>query len=385
MFKIATLNKISDEGLFYLKTPDYEITDELNGADAVLVRSASMHEIEFDDKLLSIARAGAGVNNIPLDKCSDKGIVVFNTPGANANAVKELVVAALLFSSRDIFGGMEWVKTLKEDVAKQVEKGKSQFAGNEIEGKTLGVIGLGAIGNMVANEAIKLGMDVIGYDPYISIDAAWKLSKHVRKATTLKEIYENSDYITIHVPYMESTKNTIDAEGISQMKDGVKLLNFARNGLIDEEAVKEALNSGKIAKYITDFPHDDIANVEGVIALPHLGASTHESEENCAKMAARQTKEYLENGNIVNSVNYPTISMPRGEGKRVLIFHKNVPSMVSQITNEFSKLSMNIENMINKSNKNVACTMIDVIGEVKSEMVDDFMKIDGVVRVRIID
>ncbi len=385
MFKIATLNKISDEGLSYLRPENYTITDELTGADAVLVRSASMHEMEFDDKLLSIARAGAGVNNIPLDKCSDKGIVVFNTPGANANAVKELVVAALLFSSRDIFGGIQWAKTLKEDVAKQVEKGKSNFAGNEIEGKTLGVIGLGAIGNMVANEAIKLGMDVIGYDPYISIDAAWKLSKHVKKATTLKEIYENSDYITIHVPYMESTKNTINAEGISQMKDGVKVLNFARNGLIDEEAVKEALKSGKIAKYVTDFPHDDIANVEGVIALPHLGASTYESEENCAKMAARQTKEYLENGNIVNSVNYPTISMPRGEGKRVLIFHKNVPSMVSQITNEFSKLSMNIENMINKSNKNIACTMIDVIGEVKSEMVDDFMKIDGVVRVRIID
>lgn len=385
MFKIGTLNKISEVGMKYLSSEKYEISDNIETANAVLVRSAAMHDMEFSDDLFCIARAGAGVNNIPVEKCTEKGIVVFNTPGANANAVKELVIAGLLIAARNVVAGVEWAKTLTDDVAKQVEKGKSQFVGHEIEGKTLGVIGLGAIGNMVANEAIKLGMDVIGYDPYISIDAAWKLSRHVKRAVSLEEIFKESDYITIHVPFTPDTKDTVDKNAISMMKDGVVILNFARGGLVNTEAVKEGLDSGKVRTYVTDFPDGDIANYKGVIATPHLGASTNESEDNCARMAVKQTKNYLENGNIVNSVNFPSVEMPRGEGKRVILFHKNIPSMITKITDEFSKLSMNIENMINKSKKDIACTMIDVIGEIPAVMTEDFMKIDGVFRVRIID
>lgn len=385
MFKIGTLNKISKVGMDFLCPDRYEVSENSETANGILVRSAAMHDMEFSDDLLCIARAGAGVNNIPIEKCTEKGIVVFNTPGANANAVKELVIAGLLMASRNVVAGVEWAKTLTDDVAKQVEKGKSQFVGQEIEGKTLGVIGLGAIGNMVANEAVKLGMDVIGYDPYISIDAAWKLSRHVKKATNLDEIFKESDFITIHVPFTPDTKDTIDEKAIEMMKEGVTILNFARGGLVNTEAVKKGLDSGKVRTYVTDFPDGDIANYKGVIATPHLGASTNESEDNCAKMAVKQTRDYLENGNIVNSVNFPAVSMPRGEGKRVILFHKNVPSMITKITDEFSKLSMNIENMINKSKKDIACTMIDVIGEIPAVMTEDFMKIDGVIRVRIID
>lgn len=385
MFKIGTLNKISTVGMKYLTPGKYEVVDDVNASNAILVRSAAMHDMDFSDELFCIARAGAGVNNIPIEKCTEKGIIVFNTPGANANAVKELVIAGMLMAARNVVAGVEWAKTLTDDVAKQVEKGKSQFVGHEIEGKTLGVIGLGAIGNMVANEAVKLGMDVIGYDPYISIDAAWKLSRHVKRAVSLDEIFKESDYITIHVPFTPDTKDTIDKNAISMMKDGVVILNFARGGLVNTEAVKEGLDSGKVSTYVTDFPDEDIATYKGVIATPHLGASTNESEDNCARMAVKQSMDYLENGNIVNSVNFPSVEMARGEGKRVILFHKNIPSMITKITDEFSKLSINIENMINKSKKDIACTMIDVIGEIPAVMVDDFMKIDGVIRVRVID
>ena len=385
MFKIATLNKISDSGLKHLKTGKYEISDSIDNADGILVRSASLHETEFPKSLLAIARAGAGVNNIPIDKCSEDGIVVFNTPGANANAVKELVIAGLLLSSRNVIGGIEWAKTLDENVAAAVEKGKGQFAGQEIEGKTLGVIGLGAIGVMVANAARSLGMNVIGYDPYISIDAAWGLSKTIIRATNLKDIYENSDYITLHLPFTPDTKEMINDETLSKMKDGVRILNYARAQLVSDTAIKKALDSGKAACYITDFPDGDIAKQKGVIAIPHLGASTEESEENCAYMAAIEIKAYLEEGSIVNSVNYPEVNLPRGEGKRLGVFHKNIPNMLTQISGEFAKLHINIENMLNKSKKENAYTIVDVIGDIPTEIVDNLMKIDGIQRVRIID
>ena len=385
MFKIATLNKISENGLKHLRTPNYEISDDCAVANGILVRSAAMHDMDLPESLYAIARAGAGVNNIPIEKCSEKGIVVFNTPGANANAVKELVLAGLFLASRDIVGGIAWAKTLTEDVAKQVEKGKSQFAGNEILGKTLGVIGLGAIGNMVANEAVKLGMNVIGYDPFISIDAAWKLSSEVKRANAIEDIFENSDFITVHVPLTPDTKDLINKETIATMKDGVKILNYARGGLVNDADIKEALNSGKVAVYITDFPDGDIANQKGVIAMPHLGASTEESEENCAYMAAVQMKEYLENGNIKNSVNYPNVSMPRGEGKRVLVFHKNIPAMVTKISGEFAKHSINIDHMINQSKKENAVTILELgVNELPADMTDAIKAIEGVTGVRVI-
>lgn len=386
MFKIATLNKISEKGLGNLRTENYEITDDVTNADGILVRSASMHDMELPKNLFAIARAGAGVNNIPLDKCSENGIVVFNTPGANANAVKELVIAGLLLASRDIVGGIAWAKTLDSDVAKQVEKGKSNFAGNEIKGKTLGVIGLGAIGNMVANDAVSLGMDVIGYDPFISIDAAWKLSGNVKRAVDIKDIFEKSDFITIHVPLTDDTKDLINKDSIALMKDGVKILNYARGGLVNADDIKKALDDGKVAVYVTDFPDGDIAKHKGVIALPHLGASTEESEENCAYMAAVQMKDYLENGNIKNSVNFPAVNMQRGAGKRVLVFHKNIPAMVTGISSAFSKHSINIENMINKSKKDYAITMLDVLTDtVSADTIDELKAIEGVKGVRVID
>ena len=385
MFKIATLNKISENGLKHLRTGNYEISETLEAVDGILVRSAAMHDMELPESLCAIARAGAGVNNIPIEKCSEKGIVVFNTPGANANAVKELVLAGLFLASRDIVGGIAWAKTLTDDVAKQVEKGKSSFAGNEILGKTLGVIGLGAIGNMVANEAVKLGMNVIGYDPYISIDAAWRLSSDVKRAADMNEIFENSDFITVHVPLTPDTKGLINKDTIAVMKDGVKILNYARGGLVDDADIKAALDSGKVSVYVTDFPDGDIANHKGVIAIPHLGASTEESEENCAYMAAVQMKDYLENGNIKNSVNYPNVNMPRGNGKRVLVFHKNIPAMVTQISGEFAKHSINIDNMINQSKKENAVTVLELaVEDLPDDMTSAIMAIDGVVGVRII-
>ncbi len=383
--KIATLNKISEIGLKELK-PAYEISDDLSGAAGILVRSAAMHEIAFDKELHAIARAGAGVNNIPIDRCADEGIVVFNTPGANANAVKELVIAGLLMSSRDLIGGNAWAKTLTEDVAKAVEKGKGMFAGCEIAGKTLGVIGLGAIGAKVANTALDLGMKVIGYDPFISIDGAWRISKNVVHATDLKQIYENCDYITIHVPLTPDTKGFINNETISLMKQGVVILNYSRAGLVADEDIKAALSSGKVRRYVTDFPDGDIASYPGVIAFPHLGASTEESEENCAYMAAIQLKDYLENGNIKNSVNYPEMNFPRIPGqKRVVVLHKNIPAMLSQISGEFSKLSLNIDNMQNRSKKEYACTVLDVAGNIPAETEAALKAIDGVIRVRILD
>ena len=383
--KIATLNKISDIGLNELK-PAYEISDDASGAAGILVRSASMHEMEFDPALHAIARAGAGVNNIPLDKCAEEGIVVFNTPGANANAVKELVIAGLLMSSRDLIGGNAWAKTLTEDVAKAVEKGKGMFAGCEIAGKTLGVVGLGAIGAKVANTALDLGMKVIGYDPFISIDGAWRISKNVVHATELKQIYENCDYISIHVPLTPDTKGFINNETISQMKQGVVILNYARAALVNDDDIKAALSSGKVRRYVTDFPDGDIASYPGVIAFPHLGASTEESEENCAYMAAIQLKDYLENGNIKNSVNFPEMVFPRGMGqKRVVVLHKNIPAMLSQISGEFSKLSLNIDHMQNRSKKDYACTILDVAGDIPADTEEALKAIDGVIRVRILD
>ncbi len=383
--KIATLNKISEIGLKELK-PAYEISDDLTGAAGVLVRSAAMHDMEFGDELHAIARAGAGVNNIPVDRCADEGIVVFNTPGANANAVKELVLAGLLMSSRDLIGGNAWAKTLTEDVAKAVEKGKGMFAGCEIAGKTLGVIGLGAIGAQVANTALNLGMKVIGYDPFISIDGAWRISKNVVHATDLKQVYENCDYITIHVPLTPDTKGFINNETISQMKQGVVILNYARAALVSDEDIKAALSSGKVRRYVTDFPDGDIASYPGVIAFPHLGASTEESEENCAYMAAIQLRDYLENGIIKNSVNYPEMACARIPGqKRVVVLHKNIPTMLSQISGEFSKLSLNIDNMQNRSKKEYACTVLDVAGDIPAETEAALKAIDGVIRVRILD
>ena len=342
-----------------------------------------MHEMELGDNLKAIARAGAGTNNIPTEKCTEKGIVVFNTPGANANAVKEAVIAGLMLASRDIVGSIEWAKTLTgDDVAKQVEKGKSNFAGNEIQGKTLGVIGLGAIGIMVANAAYSLGMKVIGYDPYLSVDAALKLSTHVKRVNDLKEICENADYITIHVPYMESTKDTINAENLALMKDGVKILNFARNGLVNNDAIKEAIASGKVSSYVVDFPNEETINQKGIIAIPHLGASTEESEDNCAIMAARQIADFLENGNIVNSVNFPNCSLPVGSVGRVAIIHKNVKNVIGKFTEVLSEV--NISDMVSKSKNDIAYTIMNTDHEITADAVKALSDIDEVIALRLI-
>lgn len=380
MYNILTLNKISKAGLSRLGD-NYNVADSVENPDAVLVRSASMHDMELPSSLLAIARAGAGVNNIPLDKCTEQGIVVFNTPGANANAVKELVLSALFLSSRKIVEGIEWAKTLKDnaDAAKLVEKGKSQFVGPEIKGKTLGVIGLGAIGILVANAAVSLGMNVLGYDPFISVDAAWGLSPKVKHVVSLNDIFENSDYITLHVPLTPETKGVIGKENISKMKDGVRILNFARGDLADNEAVLSAVADGKIAKYITDFAAPELLDVENVIVTPHLGASTPESEDNCAKMAADEIKDYLENGNIKNSVTLPAVSMVRGTGTRICVIHKNVPNMISAVTTALA--GANIENMQSKSRKEYAYTILDVTGDFDVAAIE---AIDGVIKVRVI-
>lgn len=380
MYNILTLNKISKAGLSRLGD-NYNVADSVENPDAVLVRSASMHDMELPSSLLAIARAGAGVNNIPLDKCTEQGIVVFNTPGANANAVKELVLSALFLSSRKIVEGIEWAKTLKDnaDAAKLVEKGKSQFVGPEIKGKTLGVIGLGAIGILVANAAVSLGMNVLGYDPFISVDAAWGLSPKVKHVVSLNDIFENSDYITLHVPLTPETKGVIGKENIAKMKDGVRILNFARGDLADNEAVLSAVADGQIAKYITDFAAPELLDVENVIVTPHLGASTPESEDNCAKMAADEIKDYLENGNIKNSVTLPAVSMVRGTGTRICVIHKNVPNMISAVTTALA--GANIENMQSKSRKEYAYTILDVTGDFDVVAIE---AIDGVIKVRVI-
>ena len=385
MYNILTLNKISPCGLNKLGD-NYAIGDNIANPDGIIVRSVSMHDMEMPQSLKAIARAGAGTNNIPVEACAEKGIVVFNTPGANANAVKELVICALLLASRDIIGGAKWAETLKGEgdaVGKLVEKGKSQFAGNEIKGKTLGVIGLGAIGVMVANAAKSLGMDVLGYDPYISVDAAWSLSRSIVHVNDIKEIFAKSDFITIHVPLNDSTKNTIDEKAIALMKDGVKILNFSRNGLCDNEALIKALESDKISSYVTDFPSEEMIGVKNCICLPHLGASTEESEDNCAILAANEIKDFLENGNITNSVNFPNCYAQREFPVRICITHKNAQCILSRISNVVSEKGLNIENLINKSKGDFAYTIVD-LKNTTDDLEDTIKAIDSIISVRTI-
>ena len=383
MFNILTLNKIAKCGLDQLND-NYKITDDANvDADGIILRSFKMHDMELPESLKAVARAGAGTNNIPIDKCSEKGIVVFNTPGANANAVKELVIAGMLLASRDVIGGVAWANTLTgDDVDKQVEKGKSNFAGCEIKCKTLGIIGLGAIGILVANAAYALGMEVIGYDPYLSVDSALKLSRHVKKANSPEEVYATADYITIHVPLMDSTRNTINAETIAQMKDGVIILNFARGGLVNNADIKKALADGKVAKYVVDFADSETVNQPGIINIPHLGASTAESEDNCAVMAAQELADYLENGNILNSVNFPNCSLPEDNIGRIAIAHKNIPNVIAKFTEALS--SVNISDMINKSKGELAYTIINTDHAIPAEAIEKLNQIDAVIRVRVI-
>ena len=386
MFQYKCLNPISQTGLG-LFGDDYKQTEEMNDADAVLVRSAKMHDMELPENVKVIARAGAGVNNIPVDVCAEKGIVVFNTPGANANGVKELVLAGMLLASRDIVGGIEWVahEEDKEHIDKLAEKQKKQFAGCEISGKKLGIIGLGAIGAMVANSATHLGMEVYGYDPFISIDAAWNLSRTIKHSKSLDEIYSQCDYITIHVPLTDNTRKMIDKEAFTKMKDGVVLLNFARDLLVDEDALVEALDSGKVKKYVTDFANATVAGRPGILVTPHLGASTQESEDNCAKMAVSEIRDFMENGNIKNSVNYPNCDAGVCQtAGRITIAHKNVPNMLSQFTTLFSKDGVNIENMVNKSRGNFAYTILDICSDSTDEVVKELEALDGVIRVRVI-
>jgi D-3-phosphoglycerate dehydrogenase len=386
MLKIKLLNKIAKVGTSNFDPAQFEVGENIEDPDAILVRSADMHQMEFGPSLRAIARAGAGVNNIPVDECSKRGIVVFNTPGANANGVKELTIAALLLASRDIVAGIEWVKSLQGQtgIAKSVEAGKSKFAGCELVGKTLGVIGLGAIGGMVANAAKSLGMEVIGFDPYITVDAAWGLSRGVRRATGYDEIYANSDYITVHAPATPETKGMFCAESITKMKDGVRIINLSRADLVNNADMIAALASGKVTRYITDFPTDDLVGVDGVVAIPHLGASTIESEDNCAVMAVRQVAEFLKNGNIKNSVNYPDTSMPHDGDARVCVLHANKPNMLSQISGVVSAHNINIENMINRSRGDNAYTIIEIIGDVPADVVSKISALDGVARVNII-
>ena len=383
MYNIKLLNKISPVGLD-LFDEQYQLGEDINNEDGVLVRSASMHEYDMNPNLKAIARAGAGVNNIPLDKCSEKGIIVFNTPGANANAVKELVLCGLFLSSRKVVEGIDWVKTLKgkDDAAKLVEKGKSQFVGPEIEGKKLWIIGLGAIGVHVANAAIKLGMEVYGYDPYISVNAAWGMSKWVKNAQNMETIFSECDYITLHAPSTKETKGIINQESIALMKDGVRILNFARADLVNSQDVLTAIESGKIAKYVTDFATPDIIDQENVIVMPHLGASTPESEDNCARMAVKEIKDYLESGNIVNSVNFPTINEPRTTKYRICLIHKNVPNMLAQFATLLANQQINIENMVNKAKGEYAYTIIDTNDMVGIEV---FEALEHVVKVRVIE
>lgn len=386
MFQLNCLNPISKVGLDNLAS-DYKIIDDINDADGVLVRSASMHELELPDKLLAVARAGAGTNNIPLDKCAEKGIVVFNTPGANANGVKELVIAGMLLASRDVIGGIEWVKSSSgdENIAKTAEKEKKNFAGTEITGKKLGVIGLGAIGVKVANAAINLGMEVYGYDPYLSVNAAWQLSRNVKHVINVDDIYTECDYITVHVPLLDSTKGMINKETIAKMKDGVILLNFARDLLANETDVLEGIESGKIARYVSDFPNPTTAGKKGCIVIPHLGASTEESEDNCAVMAVQEMMDYLENGNIRNSVNYPSCDMGVcAKAGRVAIFHKNIANMITKFTAEFGDKGINISDMMNKSRGEYAYTMLDIEAPAPEEAVKALEEIEGVFRVRIV-
>ena len=385
MYDILTLNKIAKCGTDAFDQAKYTVADAVENPDAIMVRSAAMHDMQFGNKLLAIARAGAGVNNIPVDRCAEEGIVVFNTPGANANAVKELVIAGLLLSSRKVTDAIDWVSTLKgqEDIGKKVEKGKSNFAGPEISGKTLGVIGLGAIGVLVANAAMSLGMKVIGYDPFLSVKAVLSLKPGVKTVTDVNDLYAASDYITIHVPYNADTKGTIGEKSIAVMKDGVRILNFARGELADTAAVLAAVESGKIACYITDFPSDELIGVKNVICVPHLGASTPESEDNCAVMAASELIDYIENGNIRNSVNFPNAEM-NAAGTKICVLHKNVPAVISEITTILGKASINIDNMINASKKDYAYTLIDAAGNISEDIAAKLSTAENVIKVRVI-
>ena len=381
------LNNISSKGTATW-TDEFQKTDEQGEAQAILVRSAGMHEMKFSPELLAIARAGAGVNNIPLERCAQEGIVVFNTPGANANGVVEMALCGMLLGCRDVIGGINWVQTIKDtsDVGKQVEKGKSKFAGHEIKGKRLGVIGLGAIGGPLANAAIKLGMEVYGCDPFISIDAAWRLDSNIVHVKTREEIYENCDIITLHVPLLDDTKKMINADAISKMKDGVIVLNFARDLLVDDDAMEQALKSGKVKRYITDFPNDKTAGMEGVVAIPHLGASTEESEDNCAIMAVKQVMNFLKNGNIVNSVNYPNCDMGVcTKAARVTILHQNIPNTLANFTSVFAEENINISDLMNRSRGEFAYTMLDLDSIPSAAAIEKLKAMDGVIRVREID
>ena len=386
MKNILCLNKIAKIGTDKLDASVYNVGTEVADPDAIMVRSAAMHEMTFDKKMLAIARAGAGVNNIPVDRCAAEGIVVFNTPGANANGVKELAICALMLASRDVVGGVKWAASLAgtADVAKQVEKGKSQFAGVEIKGKTLGVIGLGAIGGLVANAAVELGMNVVGCDPFLSVDAAWNIDSRVHKAATFEDVFKVADYITLHVPATKDTKGMICEKSLATMKDGVRIINLARADLVAAADIKVALESGKVAAYVTDFPTEETVGVNGIVAIPHLGASTAESEDNCAVMAAMELDEYLRYGNIKNSVNYPNVSMPMSGDKRVCVLHANVPNVISQVTTIVGGTGANIENMMNKSKGDNAYTVVDVTGDVSDETVAKLAAVEGVYRVRVI-
>ena len=386
MYKIHYLNKISPKGT-ELWTEDYSLTDHPEGAHAALVRSASMHEMALPKTMLAVARAGAGVNNIPLDRCAEEGVVVFNTPGANAHSVMELALCGMLLSCRDIVAGINWVQSVKDDpeIAKLVEKGKGKFAGHEITHKKLGVIGLGAVGGPLANAARKLGMEVYGCDPFISVDAAWHLDRHIIRVKTRDEIYENCDIISLHTPLLDDTRKMINREAIAKMRDGVIILNFARDLLVDDDAMEEALKSGKVHRYVTDFPNPRTANMEGVIAIPHLGASTEESEDNCAKMAVRQVMDYLENGNIVNSVNFPNCDMGIcTKVSRIAILHGNIPNSLSRFTSIISAEGINISDMVNRSRGEHAYTMLDLDHVPSPAAIDMLQRIQGVYRVRVI-
>ena len=384
MKNILCLNKIAKIGTDKLDSTVYNVGTEVSEPDAIMVRSAAMHDVQFGKDMIAIARAGAGVNNIPVDRCSAEGIVVFNTPGANANGVKELAICALMLASRDVVGGVNWASGLTEDVAKSVEKGKSQFAGVEIKGKTLGVIGLGAIGGLVANAAVELGMKVVGCDPFLSVDAAWAIDSRVEKAATFEDVFKVADYVTLHVPATKDTKGMICEKSLAGMKDGVRIINLARADLVNAADVKAALESGKVATYVTDFPTEETVGVKGIVAIPHLGASTAESEDNCAVMAAMELDEYLRYGNIKNSVNFPNVSMPMSGEKRICVLHANVPNVISQVTAIVGETGANIENMMNKSKGDNAYTVVDVTGTVSDDLCAKLAAIDGVARVRVI-
>jgi D-3-phosphoglycerate dehydrogenase len=385
MLKIQTLNKISPKGLELFPRDKYEVASEFISPDGIILRSFNMHSMEFPNSLKAIARAGAGVNNIPIDRCSDKGIVVFNTPGANANAVKELVLTGMLIASRGVIDGINWVQSIKgqDNVLKVIEKNKSNFAGNELKDKVLGVIGLGAIGAMVANMALQLGMKVIGYDPYLSVEAAWELSSDIQKATGLETLLAQVDYISIHVPLLDSTKDMFNSKTFAMMRDGVKIMNFARGELVNNSDIKNAISIGKVSCYVTDFPMDEILGVDKIIPIPHLGASTAESEDNCAIMAVKQLKDYLENGNIRNSVNFPKCYLPRKRsGKRITISNRNIPNVISNLTAILAKENINICDMLNKSRGTIAYNIIDIIGDVTNEIIEALKNIESVISIR---